>query len=502
MAGPASPPQRSSGRHMLHGSFWMILLRWTLRLIGLVSTIILARLLTPADFGIVSMAMIVVGILEVLNQTGQQLAIIRLEHPTRDDYDAAWTISALVGVIIAVAILIVAPFTQAYFHEPRAVIVMQCLALRAFLSGLENVGVVDFRRDVRFDRFFTYNAYPKIFSFFVTIGLAWYLRNYWALVGGILANQASRIVLSYIMHAYRPRISFKKVAGLWSFSTWTLLRSIGITINSQVDQIIIGGISGVSAMGRYSVASDIAATPSREVNEPLVTVLYSVMAKFQSDMGELRSLFLRTLGWSTIICSSTSVGVALVAPELVPLVLGHKWLDVEPLMGWLALSAGALGFGSTAYILFDLIGKPHLGARMQWVRLVMLAILLAPVGLITRDLYWIAVARFVVTVVFLPTLFIAAGRHINVSLGDYINVFWRPLLAAAIMALAVEYLRMLLAGPDFLRLIASVSTGALVYTGTLLLLWRLSGRPASPEQDLLGIVRGVANKFLIRERRA
>lgn len=147
---------------MLHGSFWMILLRWTLRLIGLVSTIILARLLTPADFGIVSMAMIVVGILEVLNQTGQQLAIIRLEHPTRDDYDAAWTISALVGVIIAVAILIVAPFTQSYFHEPRAVIVMQCLALRAFLSGLENVGVVDFRRDVRFDRFFTYNAYPKI----------------------------------------------------------------------------------------------------------------------------------------------------------------------------------------------------------------------------------------------------------------------------------------------------------------------------------------------------
>lgn len=502
MAAPVSPPERSSGSHMLHGSFWMILLRWTLRLIGLVSTVILARLLTPADFGIVSMAMIVVGILEVLNQTGQQLAIIRLEHPTREDYDAAWTISAIVGLIIAVIILIIAPFTEVYFHEPRAVLVMQWLALRAFLSGLENVGIVDFRRDVRFDRFFTYNAYPKVFSFFVTIGCAWYLRSYWALVAGMLANQASRIVLSYMLHSYRPRISFKKVSGLWSFSTWTLLRSIGITINSQVDQIIIGGLSGVSAMGRYSVASDIAATPSREVNEPLVTVLYSVMAKFQSDMSELRSLFLRTLGWSAIICSSTSVGVALVAPEMVPLVLGHKWLDVEPLMGWLALSAGALGFGSTAYIMFDLIGKPHLGARMQWVRLVMLAILLTPVGLMTRDLYWIAFARFVVTVLFLPTLFIAAGRHINVGIVEYLNVFWRPLLASAMMALAVEYVRMFLAGPDFLRLIALVSIGGSVYTSTLLLLWRLSGCPASPERDILGIVKGIASKFFPRERRA
>src|SRR5689334_546854 len=148
----------SPGRSMLKGSFWMILLRWAIRLIGLVSTVILARLLTPTDFGIVSMAMFVVGMLEVLNQTGQRLAIIRLHDPSREDYDSAWTISLLVGVTIGLLILLIAPFTVVYFHEPRAILVMQCLSLRAVLDGFENIGIVDFRRDLRFDRFFWFNA--------------------------------------------------------------------------------------------------------------------------------------------------------------------------------------------------------------------------------------------------------------------------------------------------------------------------------------------------------
>ncbi len=80
-------PERSLGAHMLHGSAWMIVLRWAIRLTGLISTIILARVLVPADFGIVAMAMFVVGMLELLNQSGQKLAIIRHPAPTREDYD-------------------------------------------------------------------------------------------------------------------------------------------------------------------------------------------------------------------------------------------------------------------------------------------------------------------------------------------------------------------------------------------------------------------------------
>src|SRR6476646_10453917 len=109
---PAGEAPRSSwGKRMLNGALWMIALRWALRLTGLVSTVILARLLTPRDFGIVAMAMIVVGTLEMFNQTGQKLVLIRLEEPTDDHFNTAWTISFLLGLVIAVAILAVSPFT-------------------------------------------------------------------------------------------------------------------------------------------------------------------------------------------------------------------------------------------------------------------------------------------------------------------------------------------------------------------------------------------------------
>ena len=194
---------RSLGGHMLYGSFWMIAMRWAMRLTGIVSTVILARLLTPSDFGIVAIAMIFVGMLEILNQSGQKLVIIRHLSPTRGDYDTCWTISVLIGVGIAIVIVALAPLTQLYFHDARVVPVMQCLALRSAIGGFENIGVLDFRRELRFNRFFLYNLYPKLISFVITISLAFALRNYWALVAGMISIILVSNVLSYLMHPYR-----------------------------------------------------------------------------------------------------------------------------------------------------------------------------------------------------------------------------------------------------------------------------------------------------------
>jgi lipopolysaccharide exporter len=480
--GRASP--RGDDGQMLRGSVWMIALRWAIRLTGLVSTIILARLLAPADFGIVAMAMVVVGMLELLNQTGQKLAIIRHENPTNEHYDTAWTLSVMLGVLIGAAIVVLAPFTSFYFHEPRAVPVMQFLALRAVIGGFENIGTVDFRRDLRFDRFFRYNMYPKLISFCVTITLAFLWRNQWALVAGIITSQLALVVSSFAMHPYRPRLSLAKIGEIWSFSGWTLFRTVGIYLNSQIDQVAVGGVFGAAIMGRYSVAADLASSPLDEVNGPMIAVLYPVMSRVQRDAPRLRALYLRTLCWSAIICASASVGVTLVAHDMVGLVLGQKWLVAEPLVGWLALSAGLLGLSSGAYTTFDALGKPHLGARMQWVRLLFLAAAIIPVAILVHHPRYIAATRLVVTAAFMPTLLFAVGREVGVSWRDYLKALWRPFVAAAIMALVVYPVNHILP-PGIFRLGLDVFLGAASFAAALLSLWWLSGAPDSPEKDMV-----------------
>jgi O-antigen/teichoic acid export membrane protein/glycosyltransferase involved in cell wall biosynthesis len=487
MSNEQKPTPPSTDGQMLRGSVWMIALRWSIRLTGLISTIILARLLVPADFGIVAMAMIVVGMLEILNQTGQKLAIIRQHEPTREHFDTAWTLSVIIGLLIGAAIFILAPFTSYYFHEPRAVPVMQWLSLRAVIGGFENIGIVNFRRDLRFDRFFLYNMYPKLISFVVTITLAIIWQNYWALVAGILTSQLALNIASYVMHPYRPRFSLAKVGEIGSFSGWTLFRTIGIYLNTQIDQVAVGGAFGSSVMGRYSVAADLASSPLDEINGPMVAVLYPVMSRVQHDPQRLRALYLRTLCWSAIICASASVGVTLVAHDMVRFVLGEKWLTAEPLVGWLALSAGLLGLSSGAYTTFDALGKPHLGARLQWVRLIFLAISIVPVAFIAPLPRYIAATKMIVTAIFMPTLFFAVGREVGASWRDYLQALWRPFVAAAFMAAIVAPVNHFIP-PSGLRLAFDVLLGIASFAAALLSLWWLSGCPDSPEKDIFALV--------------
>ena len=489
------------GTHMLRGSVWMIAMRWAMRLTGLLSTMVLARLLTPKDFGVVAIAMIVVGMFETLRATGEDRAIIRHGNPTREHYDAAWTISVLFSLGVAAAIIIAAPFIGIFFHEPRAILVVQCLALRTVLGGVQNIGIVDFHRDLRFDRSFAFNLYAKLVSFTVTIVLAVLLRNYWALVAGLLCGQFARTVLSYVMHPYRPRISFAKMSEIWSFSFWIVVRSIGSYFLTKVDDIAIGGATGATSLGAYTVAKDTASSATDEIVTPMTAVLFPVMARYQHTPAELRRLYLRTLGLSAIIGASTGIGVALVAPDMVHLVLGSKWLSVIPLMGWLALSAGVGTLNYGVFAMLDVTGMPKIGTWLQWLRLGVLAVVLFPVAYFTRELVLVAIARFAVTCAITPTLHMVVGRHTGIRLREFGATLWRPFAAGAVMALVVWSINQVLPFTGPVRLGLDIVLGAIVYVGTLLALWNISGRPSSAERDVIALVeRGRAVLGTIRAR--
>lgn len=482
---------------MLRGSTWMVALRWAVRLTGLISTIMLARLLTPQDFGIVAIAMIVVGMFEMLSATGQAAAIIRHRDPTCQHYDTAWSINVMIGFGIGTAIFLAAPLSNFYFHDERSVIVMQCLALRPIMSGFENIGTVDFRRDLQFNRLFGYNFYAKIISFIVTITLAVVLRSYWALVAGILCGEFARTVLSYVMHRYRPRLSFAKMSEIWSFSIWTFIRYMGGYFDSQVDVIAVGGATGATSLGRYTVAKNIGTSPTSEIMGPMVAVLFPVMARYQNDPVQLRQIYLRMLSWALIIGASTGIGIWLVAPDMVPLVLGQKWVGITPLIGWLAVNASVEALNGFAYATLDVLGLPHLGARLQWVRVVVLATAMFPVAYLTHDLLELAIARFVISAILMPLVLIAAGHRVGVAPRDYGTAFWRPSAAAGVMVLAVLSVNRVLAVTGPVRLGLDVVLGGVVYVGMLMALWNISGRPLSAERDVIALIERVQGMLAI-----
>ncbi|WP_119422418.1 lipopolysaccharide biosynthesis protein [Desertibaculum subflavum] len=482
-------------RQLASGSAWMLAMRWSIKAIGLVSTLVLARLLTPDDFGLVAKAMVLVALLEALTDTGQRVALIRMEAPSREHYDTAWTIQIILGAIAGAVIFFGAPFAARYFGDADVVLVAQMVALRPVIAGFENIGTVDFRRNLDFRREFRFGVITKVSGFVATMALAFTLRNYWALIGGMVATSLAIVATSYWMHPFRPRPSLAKTRDLWSFSTWMLLNSFIYYVQEKVDQIIIAGAANPTVMGFYFIGAELGRLPTSEIVGPMVRAFYPVYARAARDAEKLKTIYLRVLSIVAMAMIPASVGLALVAADLIAVMLGQQWLEAAPYMTFIALAAGVSTVSGTVLPVLMAIGQPRRLTVQSMFRLGLMTPMLL-VGQHLDGVQGVTKAMLVAELVLAPTFFHHLMRPLGLSLADLAGPCWRPLLAAAAMAGAVLYLPAVIElQQPVLRLIVHVGFGAAVFCSVCGVLWVIAGRPEGAESVAYGAVRQRTSPF-------
>lgn len=466
-----------------------IALRWTDRLLGIVSTLILARLLVPADFGIIAMASLVVILVDTLLDLGVNAALVQNRDTDRHDYDTAWTLRLAQSALAAAVVATAAPLAASYFNDSRVEAVLWVMAMSVLVAGFENIGIVSFQKNMEFGREFRFFFLRRLAGFLVTVSLALLLRNYWAMVFGTLTGRLVGVGLSYWVHDFRPRFSLSRLRALWSFSQWMLVRNLGTYGAQQIDKIILGHRASATTLGAYNLADDIAAMPVTELLAPIGRVLFPAFVNAAADPQELRRRFTLAFGIQMLLALPAGVGLALVAETAVPLLLGPQWLPAVSLLQILALIsvATALTHGS-GYLLLAL-GKVRVQALFVWGQFLLLAAMLvivfpdaAAVG--------IAQARFAVAVLaMLLFLAMALDALPLLRLRDLLAAGWRPLLATAVMAAVLAQWPAPPSLPLALRFFAEVGTGITVYATTMLLLWWFFGTADAPEQYLIDKLR-------------
>ncbi|MES2152920.1 MAG: lipopolysaccharide biosynthesis protein [Pseudomonadota bacterium] len=482
----ALPNQKQvvGGKTMFLASVWVMGMRWSVRGIGLLSTLILVRLLTPNDFGLVAKAMLVVSMLEVMAESGQRLAIIRHPAPTRAHYDTAWTISIMVNGVLAIAIFFAAPLAGVFFGEPNAIPLVRILAIRTLLNGLENIGTVDFRRNMDFSKDFKFNVAKKICGFVVTMSLAVYFRNYIALIGGMVIGQLLAIILSYVMVSYRPRLSLEKLSEIWSFSVWVLVASTGSYLLSRLDQWVVGSRASDAVMGQYLIGSELGQLPTSELIDPVARALYPAYSKLRFSPEHLVTALLSNLETIATLVVPCGVGIACIAVDLAAVLLGKQWPETPQYIAYVALASAVNGIGLSASIVLSVMGNVRRDAALSWIRVVVVLACLI-VGMRIQGPLGVAKAYLAASVLLAPVLFFQVIQTIPLRLRQVLNIVWRPSLAAAAMAYVLVFLPLTQISAAPARLAVAVLTGAFAYGLVLLLLWLLAGRPASIEKVLL-----------------
>ena len=253
-------------------------------------TIILARLLAPEAFGLLGIALVSIATLETFSQTGFRAALIQKKESVESYLDTAWTVSAVRGTILFLILFSAAPAVAKFFKSPEASLVIRVLSISLLLSGFSNVGIIFFQKELEFHKQFFYEITATLVDLSVTISLAFTWRNVWALVWGGLAASSVRLLMSYLIHPYRPRIKFGRAEyrDLFGFGKWIAGSTILVFLITQGDDILVGKMLGVTALGLYQMAYALSNLPATEISHVIAQVTFPTFSKLQENMQKLK----------------------------------------------------------------------------------------------------------------------------------------------------------------------------------------------------------------------
>lgn len=474
---------------MALGATWMVLFKMVQRTIGMISTIILARLLIPADFGVVAMAMSIVAVLELLTAFSFDIALIRDSSAGRPQYDTAWTFNIIAAAACCAILLALAPIAAAFYSEPRLQAVIYALAGATLVRGFENIGIVAFRKELEFHKEFGFLLSKKLAAFAVTVPLAYILGNHWALIWGIFAGRAVGIGLSYYVHPYRPRFSLKASNELFHFSKWLMTHNILSACRDRSPDFIVGRIAGPHALGLFAISYEISNLLTTELVAPINRAVYPGYAKVAGLIAELRRYYLKVTSTVALFTMPASVGVLLTADLFVPILLGPKWLEAIPVIQTLALFSLLTSLQSNNGIIYIALGIPKVAARLMLLSLCLLVPLLIWLTMRNGEL-GAAQAFLIASLITVWVNYAVLFRKLGLRLAEFFSALWRPVIATAAMGGVVTLLRAAWpAGasvPEQAGSLAIVTvTGASAYILILGTLWWVVGRPQGPEQFLL-----------------
>lgn len=466
-----------------NGAKWTALTRFAVRVIGLASTIILARLLTPHDFGLVALGMIFISFLTLLGNFDFETVLIQHPNPSRQHYDTAWTFNALYFSLAALVLTVAAPLLAKFYATPQLTDIIHVLAAGFFLKGLANVRIIDFQKHFRFHNDAKLNITVKIAGFCTTVTAAFLLRSYWALLIGMLVSQATYLLMSYVLAPYRPRPTLSKSRELFGFSFWLILANIVSFINAKSIEMVIGKILGIGQLGVYTVGQSTASMATSELTATVNRAAYPGYAKVSDKIEELKRTVLQIFGVIATVAFPASLGFYSIAVPFVLVVLGEKWLPAVPVLEIIAIAGMVFSLQSNLQYVFFALGRPRLHTLVSTAK----AVMIVPLVYVLAQRHGIAGAAssvLITSTAFIPVNLYLLRSLLNIRPKELLLRLWRPAMASMAMAIALHLIAAQHGeglgghGSAFPLLIGMVLTGIAVYSTSLLGLWWLSGHPS------------------------
>tara|TARA_Y100000034_G_C6868971_1_gene396421 strand:+ start:86 stop:1534 length:1449 start_codon:yes stop_codon:yes gene_type:complete len=323
----------TESNRLLKSSFWVLVVSWLNRAMGLVSVFILARLLSPEAFGAFAVLTITVQIADVLTNFGVEQYYIQKKDATLNELNSCWSFNLLIKLLVSVLLFIASPLIAEAFDKKNLTVAFQAISLLPALNAFNNGYIFHLKRTLAFQKFVTFSAAGQLIGSVCSVAIAFMYETYWALIIGLGVNTAIQVLLSYIILSYRTKFTTSQLLISFAFGKWMILKNIVGHARAKFDVWYAASTFSLHNIGGYNTMKDIAMLPARELIGPVFQVLYSYMSQEKASKERIYVTCLMML----LIAIPSAVGLYLLADDLTPLLLGDEWTEYGPVLANLAV---------------------------------------------------------------------------------------------------------------------------------------------------------------------
>jgi O-antigen/teichoic acid export membrane protein len=493
-------PSEKIGRRTTTGAGLLISSNVVARLVDLAALTMLARLLSPADFGLVAIAMSVMMIVEAVMELPLGLALVALPERTKAHFDTVFTVGLLRGAVLALILILTAWPLAKIYHDNRLIALLCVLGLAPASSGLASPRMAEYAIKMDFKPNFAMDVISRFATFAVSVSVAWLTGSYWSLALGTLASPLTLVVVSFIYAPYLPSLTLSKWRDFSGYLRWTTLTQLLTATNWQMDQLLLGRLVSRQELGAFSMASNLSAVPGQILIVQAAKPLLAGFSLVRNDLRRLASAYQKSVNGVVAVGLPLLAGIWFTATPLIRLALGNQWSEAVPLLQWLSIAAMPSLFVSPVWALVMALNKPNIFFRLALSEFI-IKLPLMLVGVFSFGILGALGVR-VMTAVFATGCSMWFVRAlIKLPIGTQLLIAWRPTLGVVIMAFTCEMLGWDFLNPQdhgqlILSLIWILGIGGTVYVGSLLLLWFLAGRPDGIEAKALEVLGNLLRRSL------
>lgn len=349
------------------------------KLVAPITTMVLARLLTPDAFGVLVTAQMVISFAEIFTDAGFQKYIVQHEFCDDEDKYKSTTVAFWANLIMSLLIWVgITIFSTPIAHlvgcEGHGIVITVscvCIPLAAFSS----IQMALFRRDLDFKTLFWVRIIGILIPIVVTVPLAFATRSYWSLIIGMVALNCSNALILTIKSKWKPRwfFSVQRFKEMFSFTMWSMLEAISIWLTSYIDIFIVGTMLSQYYLGLYRTSMSTVAQATSIITAATTPVLFASLSRLQSNRTEFNAMFFKFQKIVGVLVIPIGVGIFLFSDLITEILLGDQWVEASFFIGmWGLTSAVTIVLAHYASEVYRSIGKPKLSVLAQWLHIIVL----------------------------------------------------------------------------------------------------------------------------------